>query len=58
MSSEKLPITVMVPTLNAEGHLMELLDSIEPYVEDIFIVDSFSIDKTVDLALERGIKIV
>lgn len=58
MNSEKLPITVMIPTLNAEGHLMELLDSIKPYVEDIFIVDSFSIDKTVDIALERGIKIV
>lgn len=58
MSSNKLPITVMIPTLNAEGHLNELLDSIEPYVEDIFIVDSFSIDKTVDIALARGIKIV
>lgn len=58
MSSEKLPITVMIPTLNAGGHLVELLDSIEPYVEDIFIVDSFSIDKTVDIALERKIKIV
>lgn len=58
MSSNKLPITVMIPTLNAEGHLNELLDSIEHYVEDIFIVDSFSIDKTVDVALERGVKIV
>ena len=58
MSSEKLPITVMIPTLNAEGHLVELLDSIGPYVADIFIVDSFSIDKTVDIALERKIKIV
>ena len=58
MSSEKLPITVLIPTLNAEGHLVELLDSIEPYVADIFIVDSFSIDKTVDIALERKIKIV
>lgn len=58
MSSNKLPITVMIPTLNAEGHLDELLDSIEPHVEDVFIVDSFSIDKTVDIALERGIKIV
>ncbi len=58
MSSEKLPITVLIPTLNAEGHLTELLDSIEPYVEDIFIVDSLSIDKTVDIALERKIKIV
>lgn len=58
MSFEKLPISVMIPTLNAEGHLMELLDSIEPYVEDVFIVDSFSVDKTVDIALERKAKIV
>lgn len=57
-SAEKLPITVLIPTLNAEGHLDELLDSIEPYVSDIFIVDSFSLDKTVDIALERKIKIV
>lgn len=55
---DKLPITVMIPTLNAEGHLNELLDSILPYVEDVFIVDSFSIDKTVDIALERNVKIV
>lgn len=58
MISGKLPITVLIPTLNAEGHLVELLDSIEPYVEDIFIVDSFSIDKTVDIALERKVNIV
>lgn len=58
MTSGKLPITVMIPTLNAEGHLNELLDSIEPYVADIFIVDSFSVDKTVDIALQRSIKIV
>lgn len=54
----KLPITVVIPTLNAAGHLDELLDSIEPYVTDIFIVDSFSIDQTVDIALARKIKIV
>ena len=54
----KLPITVLIPTLNAAGHLNELLDSIESYVTDIFIVDSFSIDQTVDIALARKIKIV
>ncbi len=54
----KLPITVLIPTLNAEGHLDELFDSIEPFVSDIFVVDSFSIDQTVDICLRRGIKIV
>ncbi len=55
---DKLPITVLIPTLNAAGHLDELLDSIVPYVQDIYIVDSLSIDRTVGIALERGIKIV
>ena len=55
---ERIPITVVILTLNDEPHLPELLDSIQPYVEDVFIVDSRSIDRTVDIALARGVKIV
>ena len=55
---EKIPITVVILTINDEPHLPELLDSIQPYVEDIFIVDSRSTDRTIDIALERGVKIV
>ena len=58
MSFEKLPITVLIPTLNAEGHMEELLASIEPYVEDIYVVDSLSVDKTVDICLAHNVKIV
>lgn len=58
MVNGKFPITVVIPTLNAAGHLDELLDSVEPYAQDIWIVDSRSIDATVDIALRRGIKIV
>ena len=54
----KLPIYVTIPTLNAGGHLEELLDSVQPYVEDIVICDSRSVDNTVDIALRRGVKIV
>jgi len=57
-SISKLPITIVIPTLNAEEHLNELLDSVRNVVEDVFIVDSLSLDKTVDIALSRGIKIV
>lgn len=56
--SEKLPITVLISTLNAGEHLEELFDSILPYVEDVFITDSRSIDDTVDICLRRGVKIV
>lgn len=58
MNSDKLPITVVILTLNDEPHLVELLDSVQPYVADVFIVDSRSTDRTVDIALERGVKIV
>lgn len=54
----KLPITVCINTLNAGRHLDELFDSILPYVEDVFVTDSFSIDDTVDICLRRGVKIV
>ena len=54
----KFPITVITNTINAEGHLAEYFDSILPYVEDVFIIDSRSTDRTVDMCLERGVKIV
>lgn len=54
----KLPITVVINTLNAGRHLDELLDSVLPHVEDVFITDSRSIDDTVDICLRRGVKIV
>lgn len=55
---KKLPITVLIPTLNAEFHLNELFDSVLDYVEEVQILDSRSIDKTVDLALARGVTVV
>ncbi len=58
MSFKKLPITVLIPTLNAAGHLEELFASIEPYVEDIYVVDSLSVDKTVDICLAHNVKVV
>lgn len=54
----KLPVTILVPTINAEVHVDELLDTVLPYFEDVIVVDSFSADKTVDLCLKRRVKIV
>ena len=56
--SQRIPITILISTLNAGEHLDELFDSILPYVEDVFITDSRSIDDTVDICLRRGVKIV
>ncbi len=55
---DKLPITVLIPTINAEGHIQELYNSISDVAEDVYIVDSLSIDSTVDIAQRLGIKII
>lgn len=53
-----LPITVISLTLNEEYHLPGAIENVKPWAEEIFIVDSCSTDKTVDIALEQGVKIV
>ena len=58
MENKKIPITVLVPTINAEPHLDELLDGVQPYFEDVIVLDSLSCDKTVDICLRRGVKVI
>lgn len=55
---DKIPVTVLISTLNAGEHLEELFDSVLPYIEDVFVTDSRSTDDTVDICLRRGVKIV
>ncbi len=53
-----LPITVIMLTLNEEFHLPGAIENVRDWAEDIFIVDSCSTDRTVDIALENGVGIV
>jgi glycosyltransferase involved in cell wall biosynthesis len=46
----KLPITAIILTLNEEKNLSECILSIKDYVSQIIIVDSFSSDKTEQIA--------
>lgn len=46
----KLPISVIILTYNEEENIEECLKSIYGWVDEIFIVDSFSTDKTLALA--------
>lgn len=54
----KLPITVIMLTFNEEHNIPEAIGNIKEWAEEIFIVDSCSTDKTVDIALEHEVKIV
>jgi glycosyltransferase involved in cell wall biosynthesis len=54
-------LTVIILTLNEETNLAAALDSVQGWAEEIFVVDSFSTDRTVDLALSRaaaGVRVV
>ena len=51
------PVSVLVPTLDEEPNLPDCLDSVR-WADEVFVVDSFSHDRTVDIARERGAQVV
>jgi len=54
----KLSVTVVMLTFNEEVHLPGAIENVRDWAEEVFIVDSCSTDRTVDIALEHGVKIV
>ena len=49
-----LDISVIILTFNEEIHIKRCLDRISPFVKSVFIIDSFSTDKTLEIAMEYG----
>ncbi|MEX0886361.1 MAG: glycosyltransferase [Phycisphaeraceae bacterium] len=54
----KLPISLIILTLNEEHYLPGLLENVQGWVEHVFVVDSLSTDRTVDIALDHGATVV
>lgn len=50
-------ISVIILTYNEEKHIERCIKSLKPFVKDIFIVDSYSNDKTLEIAEKLGAKI-
>jgi glycosyltransferase involved in cell wall biosynthesis len=50
----KLPITAIILTYNEEQHIARCIESLLPITRDIFIVDSYSTDRTVEIATSLG----
>lgn len=55
---DKLDLTVVLITFNEEMHLDRCLASLHGRCKDIFIVDSFSTDKTLEIAANYGAKVL
>lgn len=52
------PVAVVMITLNEGPRLGGALENLAGWAQNVFIVDSFSSDNTVDIALEAGVTVV
>lgn len=50
-------ITAIIPTLNEEIHIEEAIKSVS-FADEIIVIDSFSTDKTIQLAEKHQVKII
>ena len=56
-----LDVTVVILTFNEESNLPLALNSVRDWAREVFVVDSYSTDRTVDIALSRtadGVRVV
>jgi glycosyltransferase involved in cell wall biosynthesis len=51
------PLSVLIPTLNEELNLPLCLDSVD-WADEVFVVDSFSSDRTLEIATDGGARVV
>jgi glycosyltransferase involved in cell wall biosynthesis len=51
-------ISVVVPTRDEEGLIGEIVDSVRPYGDEILVVDGHSRDRTREIALEHGARVI
>lgn len=58
MSLEKLPLSVIVLTFNEEQNIGPCLESIVPWAQEVFVVDSGSTDRTLEIVSKYGAQVL
>jgi len=58
MSKHKLPISVIILTFNEEENIAACLDTIVDWAGEVFVVDSGSTDRTLDIVAHYGVTLV
>lgn len=56
--SGSCPIAVVMISLNEGHNIKSVLENVIGWAQEVFIVDSYSQDETVDIALELGVNVV
>jgi len=54
----KIPISVLILTRNEEVNIGQALENVCGWADQVFVVDSYSTDKTLDIARTMGTEIV
>ena len=52
------PVAVIMISFNEAHNMQAVLDNLEGWAQEVFLVDSYSSDDTVDIALSRGVHVV
>lgn len=55
---ERAPVAVVMISLNEAHNMAPVLENLDGWAQEVFLVDSFSRDNTVDIALEHGVHVV
>ncbi|MDR3088517.1 MAG: glycosyltransferase family 2 protein [Desulfobulbaceae bacterium] len=50
-------LSVIILTFNEEIHIRRCIENVRPVAKDVFVVDSFSTDKTAEIAASLGAKV-
>ena len=53
---DSIKISAVIITLNEEKHIQECIDSVKDVVDEIVVVDSFSVDKTEEICRNNGVR--
>ena len=56
--TDSAPIAVVMITLNEGHHMAAVLENLRGWAQEVFVVDSYSVDDTVDIALRHGATVV
>jgi len=57
-ATQPAPVTIILMTLNEAHQLPDLFRNIEGFASKVYVVDSYSADQTVSIALEHGATVV
>ncbi len=58
MSTSAVQISGVIITYNEEWHIAECIRSMQPIVDEVLVVDSFSTDRTVEIAESLGARVL